>query len=153
MPDTRYLKRRGGRWHFQIAVPHDLRDRIGRAVVTKSLGTADTRTAQNDRWEHVGAWKAAFTKARNGQGLTADEIEAEAQAEFRRLAANMVVQPNSYHEQVAGQTGDPVTLALSDWIHDNVADLQDGDYSRVHGQVDDVIQRSSIWPAVVPIRT
>jgi len=142
MADTRYLKRRGGRWWFQIAVPKDLQKKVGKAVIVKPLNTSDTRTAQNARWEHVGAWKAAFTKARNGQGLTADEIESEAQAEFRRLTANMSIQPNAYHLEAAGQTGDPVSLALSDWIHDNQTDLQDGDYSRVAKQVDDVIQRT-----------
>jgi len=142
MPDTRYLKRRGGRWWFQIAVPLDLQEKIGRAVIAKPLNTSDTRTAQNTRWEHVAAWKAAFKKAREGQGLTADEIEAEAQAELRRLSANMVVEPNIYHLKVAGQTGDPITLALSDWIHDTQSDLRDGEYGRVARQVEEVIQRT-----------
>ena len=142
MPDTRYLKRRGGRWWFQIAVPKNLQKNIGKAVIVKRLKTSDTRTAQNARWEHVAAWKSAFKIAQDGQGLTADEIEAEAQAEFRRLSAKMVVEPNAYHLEAAGQTGDPVTLALSDWIFDYQADLRDGEYGRVTKQVEDVIQRT-----------
>lgn len=142
MPDTRYLKQRGGRWWFQIAVPSNLRAKVGKAVIAKPLGTSDIRTAQNARWEHVASWKAAFRKALDGEGLTADEIEAEAQAEFRRLASNLVVEPNAYHERAAGQTGDPVKLALSEWIHDYQSDLKDGDYARVEKQVEEVIQRT-----------
>jgi len=142
MADTRYLQRKNGRWYFQISVPRDLQAVIGKRVITKYLRTADTRKAQNDRWEHVAAWKAAFKRARDGQGLSADEIEAEAQTEYRRIANNMVIEPNPYHEQIAGRTGDPVTLALSDWLHDNQADLTDGDYSRVNRQVEEVTQRT-----------
>lgn len=42
MPDTRFLKRRGGRWWFQIAVPRDLQEQNGKKVITKTLGTSDT---------------------------------------------------------------------------------------------------------------
>jgi integrase len=142
MPDTRYLQWKNGRWYFQISVPKDLQPVIGKKVITRYLGTADTRTAQNARWEHVAAWKAAFRKARDGQGLTADEIEEAAQTEYRRLATNMFVEPNVYHFRAAGSAGDPVRLALSESIHDTVADLQDGDYSRVQQQVNDVIRRT-----------
>lgn len=142
MPDTRYLKQRGGRWSFQIAVPKDLQPTFGREVIVKSLKTSDLRTAQNDRWVHVATWKSAFKKAREGDGLTSDEIELEAQSEYRQLSANMVVQPNIYQEGAAGQTSDPVTLALSEWIHDTQWDLRDEDYSRVEKQVDEVIERT-----------
>lgn len=142
MPDTRYLKRRGARWWFQIAVPKDLQKQFGKAVIAKSLDTSDTRTAQNARWEHVAAWKAAFKKASEGHGLTADEIEAEAQAAFRKFTNSMTVQPNAYHEELAERNGDPVTMALGDFILDLQWDMDDGDYSRVQKQLDNVVERT-----------
>ncbi|MCH8863215.1 MAG: hypothetical protein IID51_11970, partial [Proteobacteria bacterium] len=83
MTDTRYLKKRGGRWSFQIAVPKDLQKRFGKAVITQSLGTSEIRLAKDLRWKYLAAAKEAFLKARDGQGLSSEEIEELAQKELR----------------------------------------------------------------------
>ena len=85
MTDTRYLKRRGGRWYFQLAVPADLQASFGRKVIQSSLATADLREAQRLRWSHVGKAHEAFDRLRGRRTLTADEIETTAEHRYREI--------------------------------------------------------------------
>jgi integrase len=134
--DRQYLQRKRGQFYAQIAVPSDLQKRLGRKVMVKYLGTASLSIAQTKRWEHVNAWKAAFKRARANGGLTSNEIEGLAQAERKRLASIMYLEPSGYHRELAVETnGDPVAMMLSEGITDTLRDLNDGDYRRVWKQL------------------
>lgn len=81
---AQHLKRRGGRWYFQLAVPSDLQPLLGRKVVQEALGTADLREARAKRDELLGDWRARFRRARERKPPSPAEIDTVARAELRR---------------------------------------------------------------------
>ncbi len=83
--ESRYLKRRGRRWYFQIAVPADVQKHIGKKVLVEALNTDDLRTAQQLRWARLAAAHARFAAACVESGLSDAVIEREAQATLSRL--------------------------------------------------------------------
>ena len=89
MADTRYLKRRGDRWSFQIAVPKDLQERYGSSVIIEALGTSDLDEAKRLRWERVAKVQDVFERLRGGSALTSAEIEQEAQGAYARAPTSI----------------------------------------------------------------
>ncbi len=87
MSDRRYLKKRGRRWYFQLAVPRALQDRVGKKVLLEALGTEVLADAQNLRWRHLAAAQQRFDALEepDEDGLTRAVIEREAQATMKRL--------------------------------------------------------------------
>jgi hypothetical protein len=82
--DTKYLRERRGRWLVQVAIPHDLRDRYGKANVERYLGTASLPEAKRLRHAKVAEILASFERAREGGPIRPDELKAQAEAELRR---------------------------------------------------------------------
>ncbi len=86
MADRRYLKKRGRRWYFQLAVPRVLQKQVGKKVLLEALGTEDLAVAQQLRWRHLGAAQQRFDALdQNSGGLNGAAIEREAQATMKRL--------------------------------------------------------------------
>ena len=83
--DTRYLKRRGQRWYFQVAVPRGLHAALGRKVIVEALNTPVLAEAQNLRWSRLAAAHAAFDAAGETRDLGPATIDREAQATLSRL--------------------------------------------------------------------
>jgi integrase len=85
-----FLKRRGNRWWFQIAVPEDCRTMVGCAVKAENLRTSDAAVAQARALERAAFWKNRFIAIRGGAGeLPADAFAAateRALAEMERIA-------------------------------------------------------------------
>jgi integrase len=82
--DTKYLRERRGRWLVQVAVPNDLRAKIGRANIERYLGTASLPEAKRLRHAKVAEILASFERAREGGPIRPDELKAQAEAELRR---------------------------------------------------------------------
>ncbi|MHA1564578.1 MAG: DUF6538 domain-containing protein [Alphaproteobacteria bacterium] len=86
MADRRYLKKRGRRWYFQLAVPRALQEKAGKKVLLEALGTEDVSAAQQLRWRHLAAAQQRFEElGHNAGGLNESAIEREAQATMKRL--------------------------------------------------------------------
>jgi hypothetical protein len=85
MADTRYLRRRGNVYWTRIKVPADLKRRIHREHIEKSLRTGDLREAQRLRWAHVQEAQETFDRLRGCRGLNSIEIERAAQRRFRAI--------------------------------------------------------------------
>jgi integrase len=83
MADTRYLKRRGNVYWTRIKVPADVKRRMCREHIEKSLRTGDLREAQRLRWAHVQEAHEKFDRLRGRCGLSSMEIEQAAQRRFR----------------------------------------------------------------------
>ncbi len=84
MSNTRYLRKRRGRWLVQVAVPSELRDRYGKANVEQYLGTSSEAEAKRLRHAVVAAILAAFERAREGGPIRSDELKTQAEIELRR---------------------------------------------------------------------
>lgn len=69
-----HVIRRSGRLHFRRTVPADLRARIGRRELTRSLGTADQHTAKLDAGRLYVASETLFRMARARPMLTTDQL-------------------------------------------------------------------------------
>lgn len=89
MADTRYLKRRRQTWYFNIAVPADLRTKLGKPFITETLGTRDLTKAQRLRWAKKAQWTDAFERHRGTIQLTSAEIEDLAQRFFRAALVDL----------------------------------------------------------------
>ena len=85
MADMRFLKSRHRRYWFQIAVPKALWGHYDRRVILENLKTTNLSEAQTRHWYYVAKWRDAFRRAVDGEVLTPDEIEAEAQAVYPGL--------------------------------------------------------------------
>ena len=85
MADTRYLRRRGNVYWTRVKVPADLRQRVHKEHLEKSLGTGDLRKAQRLRWAHVHEAQEAFSRLRGRRGLSSAEIERAAQKRRRAI--------------------------------------------------------------------
>ena len=103
--DTRYLKRRGQRWYFQVAVPKDLQPVVGRRVIVEALNTSALAAAQQLRWKRLAAAHAAFEAAGQPTELTPATVAREAQATLSRLLREA--------EAAAGR-GEPLQWAAPD---------------------------------------
>lgn len=57
---TQYLKRRGNRWYFQIAVPLALQPLLKKKTIEESLKTADLKVAQTHAFERAAHWRRQF---------------------------------------------------------------------------------------------
>jgi integrase len=66
-------------------MPADLKRRMHREHIEKSLGTGDLREAQRLRWAHVQEAQEAFDRLRGRRGLSSPEIERAAQGRFRAI--------------------------------------------------------------------
>ena len=64
MTDTRWLVQRGRTWYALQAVPRDLRQRMGKLRLLKSLGTRDLRVAIAKRHAALAEFQRAFDAAR-----------------------------------------------------------------------------------------
>lgn len=84
MSNTRYLRKRRGRWLVQVAVPSELRDRYGKANVEQYLGTSSEAEAKRLRHAVVAEILASFERAREGGPIRSDELKAQAEIELRR---------------------------------------------------------------------
>ena len=82
--DRRYLWQRGSRWWVQIRVPDKLRPRVGKKSIQIALHTSDLNEARHRRWSHVHATKEMFRRALDDVGMTSEEIEQFARAEYER---------------------------------------------------------------------
>lgn len=76
----RYLKRRGNRWWFQIAVPEDCRPSLDKSIIEINLSTADEVYAQAKALELAGQWKQTFAVLRGSEGPTPAQAFASARA-------------------------------------------------------------------------
>lgn len=86
MADTRYLKKRGQRWYFQLAVPRAYQEKLGKKVLLEALGTEVLGDAQQLRWRHLAAAQERFDGLGEAEiGLNSVAIEREAQATMKRL--------------------------------------------------------------------
>lgn len=103
--DTRYLKRRGQRWYFQLAVPHALHATIGRKVIVEALNTSTLAEAQQLRWKRLATAHSAFEAASQPAAVTPAAIEREAQATLSRLLREA---------DAAGSRGEPLQWAAPD---------------------------------------
>ena len=82
--DLKYLRQRRGRWLVQVAVPRDLRDRVGKANVERYLRTSSQPEAKRLRHAAVAEILASFERARAGGPIRPDELKSQAEAELRR---------------------------------------------------------------------
>jgi|GEM_PF-1803771 integrase len=80
---TAYLKKRRQGWYFQVAVPADLQDRVGKKIITQTLQTRDLTKAQSLRWAKLKEWTDTFERMRGNVALSTAEIEELAQQAFR----------------------------------------------------------------------
>lgn len=64
----RYLKQRGNRWWFQIAVPERCRASIGKAVIEENLRTSDLAIAQTKANDRAAHWQRQFDLVRSPAG-------------------------------------------------------------------------------------
>lgn len=142
MADTRYLKKRREGWYFQMPVPADLQDRVGRKVIIKTLSTRDLSAAQRKRWPLVSETKESFERLRGDISLTAAEIQAEASVFFRSILAD-AEEASSKGEPEYG-TGSPGEEheGLDAVISLLIDDLYSPDYSRVSGAIESVQKRT-----------
>jgi integrase len=145
----RFLKRRHHRFWFQIAVPKALWDHYGRRVILENLDTSDLAQAQSRRWYHVAKWKDAFRRASKGEKLKPEEVEAEAQAVYRRVLMGLKeVEPTDL-----GDGDDPVMTTLK-LAHSEMRDaLEDGPVTYMASSFDpdadpDDVLVSDIYPFV-----
>lgn len=137
--DRRYLNRKGPYWYAQLSVPADLREKLGRAVVQRSLRTKDLAEAQRRRWPVVEEMKQSFECARTGVHLTSDDIAMEAQEVLRRTQEAICRDPGTLFDEVPeqGLTGWATVWALED-------DLEDGNYSAVGKEVQRIILQRGV---------
>lgn len=84
-----YMKLRGQRWWFQLAVPQDCRVALGRANIYANLHTSDQAVAQAKALELAGHWRQQFALLRQTPHHPADAFavaQAQARAEVERIA-------------------------------------------------------------------
>ena len=87
MADTRHLKRRHETWFFTLAVPRDLRAKLGRDRIVLSLKTRDLREAQDARWVKRAECTEMFAKLRGGHTpVTAEPLDPQALADINEVA-------------------------------------------------------------------
>lgn len=91
-----YLKQRGDRWYFAIAVPRDLREAYGKDHVVLALGTDSRRMAQVLCEGPLAKYRELFTRMREGRPVSAPpdaqallEIDAFARATYHEWLAKM----------------------------------------------------------------
>jgi len=100
MADTRYLKKRGRRWYFQLAVPRVLQEKVGKKVLLEAMDTEVLADAQQLRWRYLAAAQERFEECGEADaGLNSAAIEREAQATMKRLLREA---------QVAARRGEPL---------------------------------------------
>ena len=153
MSDTLYLKRRGDRWYFQMAVPKDLQKRYRRSVIIEALGTSDFSEARRLRWEHFAEAQDTFDRLRGGTALTSAEIELEAQATYQRLLEEADEERRAGREPYAmepeaprGGQPDPdadhVIVGLAFYSAEAREDLQRENFSRVADRASEIVRRT-----------
>ncbi|WP_323795150.1 DUF6538 domain-containing protein [Nisaea sp.] len=69
------LQRRGNGWRFRAVVPRDLRRRMGKREVVRSLGRCSQQTARRLARLLSAAWERFLREVREHQSLTAAEIQ------------------------------------------------------------------------------
>jgi integrase len=93
--DTRYLKRRRQGWYFQLAVPSQHRETLGKATITASLGTRDLTVAQARRWPKLIETQEALAKVAHRRLPAAAVLEPQALLELDEIARAI------YHQTLA----------------------------------------------------
>ena len=79
-----------------------------RRVILENLNTTNLSEAQTRRWYYVAKWRDSFRRATNGETLTPEEIEAEAQAVYGRVLRGLrEVEPTDLNDG-----DDPVMTSL-----------------------------------------
>lgn len=105
MADLIVLK--NGTWHVRLDVPEDLRNAIGRRVLTKSLKTGSKAEANAKKHAIIAEWKSLFEEARRRQA--SDEWKEQAQesgfevAQTRKEAALIAVGEESPEQLSAAE--------------------------------------------------
>ena len=137
--DRRYLNRKGPYWYAQLSVPADLREKLGRAVIQRSLRTKDLAEARRRRWPVIEEIKKSFEAARAGLHLTSEDIATEAQEELWRTLEAIRRDPGTLFEEVPeqGLLGWASVWALED-------DLVDENYSAVEKEVQRILLRRGV---------
>ena len=91
MADRQYLRKRGGTWHFAMAVPRDLRALYGKERIVIALKTDSLREAQKLREGPRKQYEDEFKRRRAGT----PDPEPEALLEIDTFARG------AYHEALA----------------------------------------------------
>ncbi|MFY9295006.1 MAG: DUF6538 domain-containing protein [Methylorubrum rhodinum] len=92
--DKRYLEQNGGKWRVTLAVPRDLKGKLGTRL-KRPLHTDSLTVANQIKWQVIGELKAEIDAARRGAGgaTKGDALAREAMA----LAAQRA-RAHSYEE-------------------------------------------------------
>jgi integrase len=89
MADTRYLKRRGQTWFFQMGVPRPLRAKLGKPVIVEALHTQSLAEAQRLRWARVEHWQGVWERTRTGAPLSLADIDKAASKAYHAMLNTM----------------------------------------------------------------
>lgn len=89
----RYIKLRGSRWWFQLAVPARSRKRVGKAIIEENLRTRDERVAQIAALERAAYWKREFDA--DLAATIVPETPAEAYRRTKEAALRQIAYINS----------------------------------------------------------
>ena len=86
--DTRYLERHGGKWRVSVAVPRDVRSKLGTRL-KHPLGTDSLTAANRVKWPVVSKLKSIIEQARSTTGKAALLREAIELARLRSSANSL----------------------------------------------------------------
>jgi hypothetical protein len=89
MADTRYLKKRGQVWCFQMGVPRPLRKQMKRKTIVKALHTQSLSEAQKRRWPLVEEWRTRFERAATNVPMAPTEIDRAAHQVYDDMLRGM----------------------------------------------------------------
>ena len=108
--DTRYLFKRYNTWWVKLAVPKDLKEKLGYDL-RKSLKTHDLKTAQDLRWEVVDQLRNKIDRAK---GLEEEQKIIPNVEEF--VPPTDTSNPQYYHKVVDCQHACPAHTPVPEYI-------------------------------------
>ena len=133
MSDMRYLRQRRGRWLVQVAIPKDLRDHFGKTNIEKYLNTASLPEAKRRRHAAVADILASFDRARDGEFVRPEEIQAIAEAELRKaydaLAGDFVDQYGGLSRLAEDIAEDAANMISADISGNTLLDMTTTEYA------------------------
>jgi integrase len=128
---------RQGWYHFRLSVPADLRGRIGKNEITRSLDTREPHEAKHLARQLTEEWKLVFDGMRgNTDVLTEADIDEKIQAFRAKLRKRL---DESIRETLSSHTDSQLETFMDVGLSDEIDDARTGQYSYVKcaGLLDD----------------
>ncbi|VGO23138.1 DUF6538 domain-containing protein [Pontiella sulfatireligans] len=120
--------KRNGWYHFRLSVPADLRKRVGRNEITKSLDTRDPHEAKYMTGQLTEEWKLTFDGMR---GNTAVLTEADVDVKVQALRAKLRERLDEDIRKTLSSLKDSALEMFQYGLDDEIDDTRTGQYRQV----------------------